>query len=232
MTSILKYIFTLILLTSIGFGQSTFPGDKLAAASIKYAKELTGRNSEVILSGNIPDQKFNRSGIKAMCRAEVADLRGICFVYIDFSDNESIVKTIAVPVNVKISKDVPVASTIIRDGTLLSSNNIVIQKADITNIPADELIEMNGYTGKYIMKTVQRGTIITASMLGGENVVKRGDKVIMIVKSGGVSIKTSGFAMDDAETGATVKVKRDGSIFWGRALPDGSIIISDNNTSN
>ena len=115
-----------------------------------------------------------------------------------------------VPVQVKIFALVPVAVTNIKSGGAFSENNIKIERKEVTNIKRDDVITQNYAFGLFTKRNVNIGMIITKSMLDMGFGIKRGEKVVIVAVSGAISVKSMGVALNDAEVGQDIRVKRDG----------------------
>jgi len=112
---------------------------------------------------------------------------------------------------------------------MLSPNDFVYQKVDITNDKLENLPAPNELAGSQLRRSLQKGTILTKDIIYTSRQIKRGDKVTIVVLSGGVKIRTTGFALQDAAPGEQLRVKRDTSVLHGRVIDDGSVLITSNN---
>jgi flagella basal body P-ring formation protein FlgA len=112
---------------------------------------------------------------------------------------------------------------------MLSQNDFIYQRVEITNDKLENLPEPYELAGSQLRRSLQKGTILTKDIIYTSRQIKRGDKVTIVVLSGGVRIRTTGFALQDAAPGEQLRVKRDTSVLHGRVIDDGSVLITSNN---
>ena len=103
------------------------------------------------------------------------------------------------------------------------------RQVDISNYSEKELIDSYYIIGFNAKKNINAGTAIVKSMIDYGGGIKKGDKISIIVRSGCVTVKSDGIAVNDAEIGESVRVKRDkaGSILTGIAGIDKTVVIDN-----
>ena len=218
----------LILFYSGASAQSTFPGERLEQACKEYAYGLLGSSAEISVLQDISDQRFSESGVTASCTGNTGSLRGMSSIGVEFRKNGMLLRRINVAVRVRIYGTAPVAGRSLQSGTVLSKSDIEFKKVELTDHPAEDIPHISELTGAKIAQSLPKDAVITRSALAMEMTIARGDKVVLLVKSGAVQIKTEAYAMEDAKSGETVKVKYDGATLSGKVALDGTVILSKN----
>ena len=206
---------------------STFSGEKLKSACSSYIYKYTGQDAVVDFAAEISDQYFDKSKVTARCTGQPESFRGLCYVYVEFRLNGRLLKRLNIPVRVKIYREVAVAGESLPSGSKIKGSDINYKKVDITHYSSNELPEYDDIIGSTLVTSLPKGAVIVKSSLGGDVLVRRGDKVTVVASSGAVNVRASGFAMQDASAGEPVKVKCNGSILRGRVAMDGTIFLSD-----
>jgi flagella basal body P-ring formation protein FlgA len=123
---------------------------------------------------------------------------------------------------------VPVLKRSMAKGSAIGSQDFIQEDRDVTYIASDDFPDANDIIGSSLNRSAQAGTVLTRSMLQTGAYIRSGDKVNIIVHSGAVRIRTAGTALQDAASGSTVRVKREGTqnILQGTVDSDGSVLIS------
>lgn len=213
-----------ICLTVSAEAQAYFSGERLRQAVISYAEKTVGKDAEVLVALRIPDQGFQESGVSAKCSGSKESLRGATNVAIEFSVSGRVVRRIQVPVQVKIYRDVAVATSTIGYSSPLSKQQFTIERRDVTAYPENDLLSPDDISGTTARRSIQKGSVITRSSITEAGGVRRGMSATIIVQAGSVIIRTRGSVLNDATLGETVRVMREGtnSIITG--------ILQENNT--
>lgn len=218
----------LLALNQFLFAQSTFSGERLEKACLDYAYSVAGQDAEISLAAKINDLIFEETGVTARCAGNAGSLRGLCRMAVEFRHGGRLLKRLDIPMRIKIYGEVIVAAKALRDGEEIDNGMLKTVKRDITQYREGDLPTYGELAGSVVKQSVPKGGIITREMLKKQTIIKRGDMVTLVVQSGAVTIRTKGFALDDASSGDRVKIKRDGSILTGIAAIDGSVILRSN----
>jgi flagella basal body P-ring formation protein FlgA len=228
-----KYIalfITITFLTAVGVltAKSTFTAERLKQSCYNYIESLVGKSAEISIAGSIRDQLFEESGITARCTGSAESFKGNCFVCVEFYQGSKLVKRLQIPARVRFYQETPIARNAIMGGSLIGSDDIKLEKREITNYQSKEIPILDDLIGKTARGNISKGSIITRSSIKEEPAVKRGGKVLIVVQAGAVRISSMGEALQDAVPGQSVRVKREGSqtILQGIAAMDGSVFIN------
>lgn len=225
-----KIIIILLFLIAINlYANSTFSGERLKQACINYVYSILGNDIEIAIKQNLEDEIFEQDGIIAKCTGNEKNLRGNCFIGIEFYDGERLIRLIEVPAKIKIWGYVPVATNSMRKGEVIDYNSITIEKKDITNIYS-KILTPEEIIGKRINSNITAGNVITGGLIEDNTKINRGDKVRIIAQSGAVRISSSGKALQDATVGQKIRIQRDGTpdILEGYVAKDGNIYLLKN----
>lgn len=225
-------IIVIIMVLFIGhnvFGKSYFSGERLKKACYEYIQTIVGEDALISLPPSIPDQSFEEQGIIAKFNWNTQAKKGNSFIALEFYNNEKIIKRIEIPVRIQIFDIVPVAKKTITRGAIIRDEDISLEKREITNYKENEIIDYSEIIGKKAKHNIKEGTVLCNYMIEEEPIIERGNKVNIIVQSGGVRIRTNGEALQNGRIGEKIRIKREGTqtILQGRVAKDGSVIISN-----
>jgi len=208
----------IITLLGVGFAltlstqaQAYFSGERLRQAVIAYATKTAGDDAEVLVAQKIADQGFQETGVSAKCTGSKESLRGVSYVAIEFSCAGRIVRRVQVPIQVKIYRDVAVATNTISLTSPITRQQYSIEKRDVTAYPESELLDASEINGTSARRSIQKGGVITRSSITEAGGIRRGMTTTVIVQAGSVIIRTRGAALNDATLGETVRVMREGT---------------------
>lgn len=230
-----RKLFTALIITLIAaiptaglYADSSFSGERLKKSCISFIYKKVGDDAQVAISRNIDDQLFDSDGVTARCSATKESLRGNCFLALEFHKDNKLLRRIQIPVRVKIFREVPVAANTIRRSSVIKTNDIIYEKQDVTYYNSDDIPEASDIIGAKTKRNIAKGRIVTKSSLEQDIVIRRGEKVLIIVQTGAIRIRSNGTALQDAAKGASIRVKRvgSGSILHGRVATDGTIYVA------
>jgi flagellar basal body P-ring formation protein FlgA len=228
MTRLYVYIVLFLLGQQFIFAQSTFSGKRLEAVCLSYLQEQYGDNVEISIITKIPTVSFPENDVTAVVGQDKS-FSDKSKARIVFSRDGIQIRTVDVLYRLKSFIEVPMLIRDMKANQMLSPNDFVYQKVDITNDKLENLPAPNELAGSQLRRSLQKGTILTKDIIYTSRQIKRGDKVTIVVLSGGVKIRTTGFALQDAAPGEQLRVKRDTSVLHGRVIDDGSVLITSNN---
>lgn len=115
--------------------------------------------------------------------------------------------TVYLPVNVSVFKSVVKTTTNLARGTIITTDDIVLQETNIMNL-ASEYYELPiDVIGMTVKRPIQSGKILTKNLIAKPTIIKRGDIVDIVVQTKGILIKTKGMATENAMADDNIKVK-------------------------
>lgn len=112
-----------------------------------------------------------------------------------------------VPVTIKAYADIPVASYSLPMGKRLSSDDIMIQRREISELGRGYIDSSERIIGHITRRPIPRGSVFTPSAIKRDLVVKRGQKITIIAKNSGFSVKAQGEAQKDGGIGDIIPIK-------------------------
>ena len=131
-----------------------------------------------------------------------------------------------VPVTVRVQGPVVIATRPLANGTLLAAGDITSQTAELTQLPAGVLNDINDALGKTLSVGVNVGHALRQDMLRATLVIRQGQAVRLIAQGQGFKVSSEGRALSNAAVGQMVQVKaQNGQVLSGTARADGSVEV-------
>jgi flagella basal body P-ring formation protein FlgA len=215
------------------YGQSTFSGERLESLVEEFVKSENPDEIDIKFISRITDMEFPESGVTAGIKSNVRKYRGAFNISLEFYHNEKTLNIISVPVKVTKPVNIPVAANTIASGSEIMDNDIEFITVD--EYSYDGLIKNPGdIVGSSVNRSLPKGRPFTKDLLDGKILIRRGDVVEIIVRSGAVTIKATGAALQDGAEGQQVRVKRNKSgntIITGTVTKFGQVLIGSNSLS-
>lgn len=112
-----------------------------------------------------------------------------------------------IPVTVGVSGEVLVAARALARGTVLSAQDMRLERRDITRLTSGYLNDPVAAQSMVLRRAVASGTTLIPNMLEAQRMVQRGQNVVLLAQSDNFSIRMSGEALGDAAYGELVKVR-------------------------
>ena len=141
-------------------------------------------------------------------------------------NNPNATWTIYVQAEVAVMTDVLHTAHPISVGQTITPDSIVLQNANLTQMPDGILTNPNQVIGKVAASNLSAGQPIRPQMLRAPYVILRGQKVSLVVKGKGFSVSSEGQALADAADGQIVQVRNKyGKILSGLARTNSIVEI-------
>jgi len=121
--------------------------------------------------------------------------------------NNIFFKEAPVRVRIEVLREFVVSLDNISKGSILSENNVTVQKKWVRNIPMTALTSLDEAIGKNIILSVRPSTQITRLMLKEVMPVKKGKMVQVILDNGAMKMMMNGIAEEDGAEDALVRVR-------------------------
>ncbi len=133
-----------------------------------------------------------------------------------------------VPVYIAVMGRYYVAARQIDFGEALTSADVAMREADLTNLPASVIVDAAQFEGMSAANRIALGTPIRKELLRGSILVQQGQNVKVISRGSGFVISTEGKALTNAALGAIIQVKtQGGQLIRGKVAASGIIERSD-----
>jgi flagellar basal body P-ring formation protein FlgA len=115
--------------------------------------------------------------------------------------------SVFIPVKFEHWQSVVTAVRAIQRNEVINAADIVIREQKLQGINSDYLTRINDAIGTLATRPVAAGKPLSNSGLAQPKWIKRGDQVMIIANSHGVSAKMAGTAMGDGSKGQQIKVR-------------------------
>ncbi len=228
MKNIIKILIFLFLVNDYSFAKSSFSQERLEEACFDFVRDLVSQDTKVNLVQRVETQSFDEDGVKARIVSPNNKLAGISPINIEFSVDDKVIRISKVYFKISEYKLVPIATHLIKAGTVLSENDITLSKELLTQSTIEDFAEIKDLIGKTVGNSITKNQQINKSMITKSFKVVKGNKVKVVVESDGVQIATIGTALNDAQEGETIRVQREEGkqILQGKVGSDGNIILN------
>ena len=123
-----------------------------------------------------------------------------------FKVDGKVVKNMSVRGKIEALAQVVVAAEPLKKGLILQPQHLTLVAMDIGEIANPEL-DSHNLLGLQLTKTVAKGAPVLASIVETLPVIKRGQKVKMVIESGALHLTASGFAHSDGKVDQMIKVQ-------------------------
>jgi flagella basal body P-ring formation protein FlgA len=115
--------------------------------------------------------------------------------------------TIYVPVSVKIMSGVVVAAHALMQGRTLESSDMVVQEADIGQLPGAIVTEPQQALGRIVTLGIAAGQPLRQDMLRAPPVIQQGQSVTLRAQGSGFKVSAEGKAVSNAAEGQVAQVR-------------------------
>lgn len=135
---------------------------------------------------------------------------------------------IHVPVTIQAYDNIVVSDLPIAKGTHLSASDLRLELRDVSTLYGGyfkTIAELNGFVAR---RPIPAEQVINAALVDPARMINRGEKVVIIGEGPGLSIRATGFAMEDGAFGELIRVKNTSSdkVVEGRITAPGQIKVS------
>ena len=118
---------------------------------------------------------------------------------------------IYVPVTIKAFQQVVTAATPLRREQRLEAGLVELTEKEVSNLSQGYFSSVEEVIGKSLKRPGPFNGVIQPNMLVEAMVIKRGDEVVILAKSGSLSVKSAGIAVNDGRVGQQIQVKNKAS---------------------
>jgi flagella basal body P-ring formation protein FlgA len=92
-------------------------------------------------------------------------------------------------------------------GEILSNDDIVLKKINISKAPARLVRVAANAVGKQVKSSLKAGGVVRHNLLESPPMIEKGSQVKILATSGGIQVTTIGIAMDEGREGDQIKVE-------------------------
>jgi flagella basal body P-ring formation protein FlgA len=115
--------------------------------------------------------------------------------------------TLYVPVRVRTLATVLVATRALARAETLRTTDLRSETRDLASLPGPAVGELAHALGRQAAVTIAAGTVLTPRMLQAARLVRRGEKVTILARSGGIEVRATGEALSDGAQGDPIPVR-------------------------
>jgi len=134
--------------------------------------------------------------------------------------------TVYVPVTVRVQAPVVVAARPLPSGRQLVAEDLSLQMAELTQLPAGVISNQEDALGKVLSYGVVAGNPLRQDMLRAPILVRQGQSVRLVAQGAGFKVSSEGRALNNAAIGQQVQVKaQNGQTVSGIVKPDGTVEV-------
>jgi flagellar basal body P-ring formation protein FlgA len=133
----------------------------------------------------------------------------------------------SIRVRIEILQEFVVSVKNLGRDSIISSNDVSVQKKWLRSIPLNSISNMGDVVGKLLCVSVRQNTEISRNMLKEVTAVKRNKMVQIVLESGAINITTMGMAEEDGAEGSFVKVRNISSnkIIYARVVGESKVKV-------
>ena len=207
------------------FAQKSHSLDEIAKVAHDFVlNELnrTGENIEVVVGRLDPRLRLHQCSIPLETfRQNYESQQKISIVGVRCQDNKP--WSLYVPVSVKNYKEVAILRHAVIRNTIISENDIVLEKRNINRLTSSYFDTAEQLLGKVITQNLSAGSVLTKHHVKSPLAVKRGQSVTLIARNSVIEVRMKGVAMSKGAIGERIKVKNTNS----ERIIEGVIIDKD-----
>lgn len=115
--------------------------------------------------------------------------------------------TIFVPVTVKQTFDVAVVTTPLARGQTITAADVRLESLSVATARTAFFQSLDEVIGMQAQRPVAAGTVLAPAMVKAPRAVRRGERVVLALSAGTVSVRVAGTALKDAALGERVPVR-------------------------
>ncbi len=133
---------------------------------------------------------------------------------------------IYVQASVNVYAQYLVAAVPLAQGTLVTNDDLIFEKGDLTQLPPGIFTDMQQAVGRSVSVSIIAGTVLRQELLKLTPVIQQGQNVTLISSGSGFSVSAEGQALSKANEGQIVQVKvLSGQVVSGIARNGGQVEV-------
>ncbi len=136
--------------------------------------------------------------------------------------------TVFVPAQVRLFRPVVILTRPLQRESVISSQDLALREQDVGNLTQGYLTDAAQAIGKKLTRPVLADQVLQPAQLQLAEVVHKGDQVVIIAKTGTVSVRMPGEALSDGAPGEQIRVKNQRSkrVVKGRVVGPGLVEVT------
>ncbi|MEE3505300.1 MULTISPECIES: flagellar basal body P-ring formation chaperone FlgA [unclassified Pseudomonas] len=149
---------------------------------------LTQCDKELTASLESPAQPLGRVTVKVRCEG-------------------SLPWTVYVPAQVHLFRQVVIVKRPLKRGGIIGEDDVSLSERDISQMPQGYITSLDEAIGQKMTRQMVNGQIITPLQMEQAEVIRKGDQVVIIAKSGTLLVRMPGEALSDGGLGEQIRVR-------------------------
>ncbi|QMU60382.1 MAG: flagellar basal body P-ring formation protein FlgA [Gammaproteobacteria bacterium] len=113
--------------------------------------------------------------------------------------------------HIHIYKSVWVSNIGLNRNQVLDLASISKEKRDITRLTGGYLLSDTPIQGMQIKRNIPANQVLTNTMLDSQKMIKRGERITIVSRAGGIEVRATGVALSDGSKGERIRVKNTSS---------------------
>jgi flagellar basal body P-ring formation protein FlgA len=134
--------------------------------------------------------------------------RGSFSVPVEIESDGTVMRHIVVSVRVRTFGFVLLAARQLGRNTVLRIDDVIAQRVETTTLPDDALSTPGDCEGRRTTKLVNAGSVLRFSSLEQIPVIRRGERLMLTLRTGNVVLRTEAVARDDGAIGSLISVQK------------------------
>lgn len=137
--------------------------------------------------------------------------RGAWSILVSCRDNGAALWAVFVPVKVADLRSVVVMSRSVAPGQPISADLLRLEQRDVATLSMGYLSSIEEAVGRSLRRPVAPGAALTPDALAVTRLIKRGDLITLVGRSGGLEVRAQGKALADGGGGERIPVENQSS---------------------
>jgi len=123
-----------------------------------------------------------------------------------FRVDSQVAKNMSVKGKLEALAPVVVAVNRLKKGTVLSPSDLTLAVKNLNEV-SNAGLDVNSFSGKKLTRNIKAGTVITIPMVAALPIIKRGERVKIVIRSGPLHLSASGIARTDGKRDQMIRVQ-------------------------
>ena len=200
-------VLSMALATSLASAAQWQTLASIQAAAAEYVRSQFGSEAEVAINARALDERLRLSRCPKPLKADAPK---------GFRAGRGAVQVrcegprpwkLYVPVTLSRRIPVVVARRALGAGTVISTADLVVENRAESLLPMDFLSDPDPLAGLTTRRAIPAGAPLTNRLVQADRLVRRGQRVAVVTRTGGVFVKSDGVAMADAGRSQRLAVK-------------------------
>lgn len=212
MKKYILYFLSILLICPFAEAKPIQSHESLSAAVMNFLKEETKGSTDIEISLQALDPRLRlhqcSSNLQTFWPME---RKNFGKVTIGIRCNGEKPWKIFMGAHLHIYKYVWVSKFPLSRGQLIANEDISKEKRDITKLSSGYIPAKDSLVGMQLKRSVGAEQVLSNTMITSQKVIKRGDRIAIISKFGGIVVRATGIALSDGAKGEKIRVRNTSS---------------------